>query len=233
MNSYFQEPIFLLAQPPGLLVVPAPQILVLTSPIPTTFQWAWATYYPWECVPLPQYDDFSKIRIKVIFYGTKARPGKPSSSGFWTAATDATYDTAPDRNTILANLSYWAKQEGLADRIYAGQAKMFLASTPRSTLTILPTGGPQNPGDLLQTIELRDDPPTVEFQRRIDDIRRRRLGAFLVVNMDAYEDYAAAPVPPPSALIVDGDGESHSLLGLEGGESVADEPATSQKSSIA
>lgn len=104
------------------------------------------------------------------------------------------------------------------ERIYAGQAKFLLTSGPRSSLTVLPVAGPDEPHDLVKTIELSESPEPTVFQRQLEEIRTRGLGAFLVVDMDTYESFATQ-VPPADN---EGGSDQNTLVGSNTGSPSSD-----------
>ncbi|KAJ3523876.1 hypothetical protein NM208_g12286 [Fusarium decemcellulare] len=137
-------------------------------------------------IPLPRTVVLPTISIKVIFH----------RAGTILASNDVYYDSPPSRNTILANLSYWSQGHGLGDRVYSGQATLYLTSSFLSTLTILPGTGPVRPAHAVRTMSLAEQTSVWEFEAIMAQIPTRGLGAFLVVDMQGPRNNQN---PPPES----------------------------------
>ncbi|KAF5010188.1 hypothetical protein FDECE_3629 [Fusarium decemcellulare] len=180
MSYYFQPPIF------GHYLVGVAPAIILPTQVTTVAYYSSPLY--WQIapatIPLPRTVVLPTISIKVIFH----------RAGTILASNDVYYDSPPSRNTVLANLSYWSQGHGLGDRVYSGQATLYLTSSFLSTLTILPGTGPVRPAHAVRTMPLAEQTSVWEFEAIMAQIPTRGLGAFLVVDMQGPRNNQNLPL---------------------------------------
>ncbi|KPM45783.1 hypothetical protein AK830_g831 [Neonectria ditissima] len=184
MSFFFQPPIFLL-QPSVVPLAVATPVTFTPAPILTTpIVHSHIFTYPMLTLQIhpPPLHVVPPIRFKVIFHGTR-RPGR--AAGVFHASTDAVYATAPSRAGLLANLSFWAAQHGLGDRVYSGQARMYL--TRDAAAPVVMVGAAPLAEDVVRTVELSERLPPGELEALVEGVRAGRHGAVLVVDVDARE----------------------------------------------
>ncbi|KAM0415671.1 hypothetical protein ACHAPT_013371 [Fusarium lateritium] len=109
------------------------------------------------------------------------------SAGTVLGSNDAVYHSPPSRETLLGNLAWWSKSHGLGDRVYSGQANLYLTSNLLSTLTIRPETGVVGPSNTVRTVSLAEQHSVWEFENMMAGIANKNLGAFLVVDVGAFE----------------------------------------------
>ncbi|RMJ08901.1 hypothetical protein CDV36_011468 [Fusarium kuroshium] len=130
-------------------------------------------------LPLPRTTIVPCIRIKVIFH----------KAGIVLGSNDAVYHTPPSRETLLGNLAWWSKNHGLGDRVYSGQATLYLTSSLLSTLSILPETGVVRPSNTTRVVSLAEQHSVWQFENMMSEIGTRNLGAFLVVDVGAADQF--------------------------------------------
>ncbi|RSL70044.1 hypothetical protein CEP54_002085 [Fusarium duplospermum] len=152
--------------------------------LPVYFYPATPLYYQLAPVllPLPRTTIIPCIRIKVIFY----------RAGTVLGSNDAVYHTPPSRETLLGNLAWWSKNHGLGERVYSGQATLYLTSSLLSTLSILPETGVVRPSNTTKVVSLAEQHTVWQFENMMSEIGTRNLGAFLVVDVGAFDQFHLA-----------------------------------------
>ncbi|KAM5382840.1 hypothetical protein ACJZ2D_002231 [Fusarium nematophilum] len=179
MSYYFQPPIFPLYLIPGAGPVPL---------IP-------GTYIPYLVAPLriqpaalPASIPLMRIRIKVIFH----------RDGGALASNDLAYEGPQSREALLSHLAWWSGVHGLGGRVYSGQVTLYLTST-LSTMRIFPGVGPVPPEYTLRVVSLAEQLPAREFEAMMLDIINGPLGAFLIVDIGAFDRFhqPSSREPPP------------------------------------
>lgn len=152
--------------------------------LPACFYPATPLYYQLAPVllPLPRTTIVPCIRIKVIFH----------RAGIVLGSNDAVYHTPPSRETLLGNLAWWSKNHGLGDRVYSGQATIYLTSSLLSTLSILPETGVVRPSNTVKTVSLAEQHSVWQFETMMSEIGTRNLGAFIVVDVGAFDQFHGA-----------------------------------------
>ncbi|RGP76018.1 hypothetical protein FLONG3_5409 [Fusarium longipes] len=180
MSFYFQPAIFrtyLLPMAPSgtpsILVVPFPR--TISMPL----YWQPAPVF----VPTPHYASTSNIRIKIIFH----------RAGTVLASNDAYYNYTPNRETVLANLSWWSIQHKLGDRVYSGQCTLYTTRSQYSKLEILPEVGPITPQDNVRKLSFADKLTTSDFQSMMLQIATNNYGAFILVDTAPPSTRQASP----------------------------------------
>lgn len=174
--------------------------------LPVYFYPATPLYYQLAPVllPLPRTTIVPCIRIKVIFH----------RAGIVLGSNDAVYHTPPSRETLLGNLAWWSKNHGLGDRVYSGQATLYLTSSLLSTLSILPETGVVKPSNTVRTVSLAEQHSVWQFETMMSEIGTRNLGAFIVVDVGAFDQFHGATgqgdnnqqqIAPTTSLQIDHD----------------------------
>ncbi|KAH6877289.1 hypothetical protein B0T10DRAFT_496728 [Thelonectria olida] len=129
----------------------------------------------------------SPLKIHIIFHGTR-RPNH--DDGPFCTSTDISYHALPTREMLLANLSYFSSQQGIGDRVYSGQATLCLTTNESTWPLVMPGRGIETPGEaLVRRIELRERMLQPEFAAIVEEARARQYRVFLVVDVDAREDF--------------------------------------------
>lgn len=144
-------------------------------------------------LPLPRTAIIPCIRIKVIFH----------SAGTVLGSNDAVYHTPPSRETLLGNLAWWSKSHGLGDRVYSGQASLYLTSGLLSTLSILPETGVARPSNTVRVVSLAEQHSVWQFENMMSEIGTRNLGAFIVVDVGAFDQIHQQQNPPATNRLHD------------------------------
>ncbi|KAF4977899.1 hypothetical protein FZEAL_5647 [Fusarium zealandicum] len=166
MAFYFQPPIFNgYLVPPQTLFVP---MTYTTSP----FNWQLVP----AAVPVPRTVVLPSIRLKIVFH----------RAGNFLGASDVVFHYPPAREILLGNIAYWSRESGLGDRVYAGQVTLVLTSSFLSPLILLPGTGPLRPAHAVRIMSLAQQCSVWEFEAVLAEIATRDLGAFLVVDVDAF-----------------------------------------------
>ncbi|KAF4971930.1 hypothetical protein FSARC_1373 [Fusarium sarcochroum] len=188
MSFYFQPPIF------GHYLLPtAPRPIPSTPVFPLTYNVA--PLY-WQLAPIAVHQPLgilvSTIRIKVIFH----------RAGDILASNDAYYNYLPPRETVLANLSWWSRDHGLGDRVYAGQVTLYLTNRVSSPLAFVQGTGPVMQADTVRKVSFGEQLTAREFQSMMLQISTNGHGAFLVVDKAYVPLQLLAQVnpqnPPPN-----------------------------------
>ncbi|KAI8715694.1 hypothetical protein NCS52_01077700 [Fusarium sp. LHS14.1] len=152
--------------------------------LPVYFYPATPLYYQLAPVllPLPRTTTIPCIKIKVIFH----------RAGIVLGSNDAVYHTPPSRETLLGNVAWWSKNHGLGDRVYSGQATIYLTSSLLSTLSILPETGVVGISNTVKTVSLAEQHSVWQFETMMSEIATKNLGAFIVVDVGAFDQFHGA-----------------------------------------
>ncbi|KAH7248065.1 hypothetical protein MRS44_010471 [Fusarium solani] len=152
--------------------------------LPVYFYPASPLYYQLAPVllPLSRTTIVPCIRIKAIFH----------RAGTVLGSNDAVYHTPPSREALLGNLAWWSKNHGLGDRVYSGQATLYLTSSLLSTLSILPETGVVRPSNTMRIVSLAEQHSVWQFENMMSEIGTRNLGAFIVVDVGAFDQIHGA-----------------------------------------
>lgn len=188
MPFYFQAPVFGLV-PVAPLLRPVPYVvtthLFTVPPLVPHISYA---VLPSPPPPLLHLQPLQPpITFHLIFHGTR-RPSLPNTPFCTTISVP--YASPPSRALLLANLSYFSRQSGLGDRVYSGQAVLYLTRDAASPPVIAPGAGIEvSEGDVVRRLALREEVLAGEFAGVLGEAWRRRLGVFVVVDVDAREEF--------------------------------------------